>query len=183
MATTELALLSLTLGIPVTLVAIALLANAYVAWRGASRARAGASLAAAAGSPAPGTASEAAEAELVAELSAAIDDLRQQLAGQREALGGMLSGGVPVQERVTAAPLAGFAAGAAGAGAASYASVARTIAGRNDAAVGGLAPQSELALAIDQLAREGLSDRAIARELRVGLEEVRIARERSGRSA
>ena len=82
MATTELALLSLTLGMPVTLVAVALLANAYVAWRGASASGRAAS--------ASDGASDAAEEELVSELSAAIEDLRHQLARQREALGGML---------------------------------------------------------------------------------------------
>lgn len=173
MATTELALLSLTLGMPVTLVAVALLANAYVAWRGASASGRAAS--------ASDGASEAAEEELVSELSAAIEDLRHQLARQREALGGMLSDGAPAPGQAEApSPFAGVAAGP---GVASYASVARAISSRGDAAVGGLAPQAELALAIDQLAREGLSDRAIARELRVGLEEVRIARDRSGRSA
>ena len=177
MATTELVLLSLTLGIPVTLIAVALLAHAYVAWRSASWAGAATGSVASAND----TASEAAEAELVSELSGAIEDLRNQLARQREALGGMLSGGAP-EQAATASPFAGIAAAGAPA-AASYASVARVVAGRGDAAVGGLTPQAELAPAIDQLVREGLSDRAIARELRVGLDEVRVSRERSGRSA
>lgn len=41
----------------------------------------------------------------------------------------------------------------------------------------------ELRAAVEQLLEEGLSDRAIARRLRIGLEEVRLTRMRSGRAS
>ncbi len=86
MATAEFALLSLTLGVPVSLMAIALLANACVARCGC--------MPAPASTRAPNsTVGGPAEARRIADPSNASDGLRSQLTCQLDALGGMLASG------------------------------------------------------------------------------------------
>ncbi len=141
--------------------------------------------------------------DLFAELHQEIDDLRTQLAGQRGTLEQLLSEGSR-QARATAAtqpalrPSASAATGSPREARPSAAAPALATNGRpmvigarparaaQSAAVEA-SPTSEsapavggLRAAVSQLAAEGLSDRAIARQLHVGLEEVRVARLRSG---
>ena len=116
-------------------------------------------------------ATESAE-ELLFALQEAVDEMQEQLATQREALAGMISE-KPQPAFATVAPLSldhHF----------ELVEDRPTAAGEfvpradNDsmAARGGSDIRSQIA----ELADEGLSDRAIARELHIGLEEVRIAR-------
>lgn len=124
-------------------------------------------------------ATESAE-ELLFALQEAVDDMQEQLAFQRETLAGMLSE-KPQPAFATVAPLsldhhfdlaetdrptaAGEFVPRSNARADTFGHMAPT-------ARGGLDVGSQIA----ELADEGLSDRAIARELHIGLEEVRIAR-------
>lgn len=94
--------------------------------------------------------------DLVVELQRSIEDLKGQMAGQRRTLEGLLS-------RPAAAPAVAMAS----AGAGPVPAPARV--------------PSNLDLAVNELLAEGLSDRAIARRLQVGLEEVSMARALRGR--
>ncbi|MCK9486200.1 MAG: hypothetical protein M0R73_05770 [Dehalococcoidia bacterium] len=106
--------------------------------------------------------------DLLTALQEAVGDMQAQLTAQRETLAGMLSdrtpafagvGGIEVDER----PLA----------AGEYLAHAHAHAHGVDVGV-----PTGLRAQIAALAEAGMSDRAIARELHIGLEEVRIARMR-----
>lgn len=133
------------IGVPVLLLALGLLLNAYLLARRQRVNPADRALDA--------LATESVD-ELVIELARSVEEIKGQLQHQREALGGLLS---ETARAATGAP-APVAASA----------VAAT-------------PGGDLRLAVDQLVAEGLSDRSIARRLRIGLEEVRMARGRPGR--
>lgn len=104
--------------------------------------------------------------ELLAELRHSMHAIREQLAQQRDSLASMLSDqelpprARPVPPARRAAPPAGTAAG--------------------PDPLHGLDATVELRSAVARLVAEGLSDRAIARQLHIGLEEVRMARARTG---
>lgn len=102
--------------------------------------------------------------ELLGELQHSMQAIRQQLTQQRESLTGMLSEGERSMRTRAAPP------------------VERTRAAAPAVAdpLRGLDPTTELRGAVARLVAEGLSDRAIARQLHIGLEEVRMARTRSG---
>jgi DNA-binding NarL/FixJ family response regulator len=106
--------------------------------------------------------------ELLAELHRSMQAIRQQLSQQRDSLSGMLSdtehAARPARSR--AAPPAEPMRSAAPAVAPNP--------------LRGLDPTTELRSAVARLVAEGLSDRAIARQLHIGLEEVRMARTRTG---
>jgi DNA-binding NarL/FixJ family response regulator len=112
-------------------------------------------------------ATESAE-DLLFALQEAVDEMQAQLAYQRETLAGMLSDR-PQPAFATVAPLApdtsAFELHEADRPAAAGEFVPR-------AGAGPTGVRGEIA----RLAEDGLSDRAIARELHIGLEEVRIAR-------
>lgn len=124
-------------------------------------------------------ATESAE-ELLFTLQEAVDEMQSQLANQREALAGMLSDRTQ-PAFATVAPLSFDPATYAGhAGNAAMAwdepdlptAAGEFVANPQDAR----GPNSNIRGRIGRLADDGMSDRAIARELHIGLEEVRIAR-------
>ena len=190
-------LVPLSIGGPLTLLAIGVLAHAVLlARRPASTGLEGVDdvLEALAAEPVE---------DLFNELHQEIDDLRTQLAGQRSTLEQLLSEGTR-QARAAVAPQP-----ASRAAAAPVSAMPRDV--RPSAAPPARSPERQpvvlgaraayttqpaameaprgfegppaaggLRTAVSQLAAEGLSDRAIARRLHVGLEEVRVARLRSG---
>jgi hypothetical protein len=149
--------LTLLIGLPLMLLSLGVLAHAYVL---ATRAAAAPAL-----DPTDRALRSMATAsmdDLILELQRSIEDLKGQMAGQRRSLEGLLARPVP-------------AAATAAVGSAPAAVTA---------AAGNVPPArvpSQLDLDINELIAEGLSDRAIARRLRVGLEEVRMARTLRGR--
>ena len=103
--------------------------------------------------------------DLIAELRNSVQDIKAQLARQRGTLERLLADPtgeeLPAAAQPAAAPLPATAGGyTPGAGAA-----------------------PDLRHVVAQLVAEGLSDRAIARRLHVGVEEVRVARARAGGGA
>ncbi|MPZ98541.1 MAG: hypothetical protein GEU80_04225 [Dehalococcoidia bacterium] len=110
--------------------------------------------------------------ELVGELHRAVRDMQGQLGRQRESLGSLLSEGAqrPRREPVPAA---------APAAAPAMPAHLEAMIAATEAAAPMTAPV-DMRASVRQLVAEGLSDRAIARRLRVGLEEVRLARARVG---
>lgn len=129
-------------------------------------------------------ATESAE-ELLFALQEAVDEMQAQLVSQRETLAGMLSGGRPggARDGLTGERLQPAFAAVAPLSLDTFED--GTIDEDDDlpAAAGEFVSRgtSGVRSRIAQLADEGLSDRAIARELHIGLEEVRIAR-MSGRT-
>lgn len=105
--------------------------------------------------------------ELLLALQEAVEQMQQQLSHQREALAGMLSDRRPMLASVpsTERPMA----------AGDFVAQSRP---QPEAQPAGMPQLVGMRGRITQLVEEGLSDRAIARELRIGLEEVRIARMR-----
>ncbi len=149
--------LTLLVGLPLMLLAIGVLAHAYLLAR----------------RPRLDPTDRALEAlvtdsgeDLIAELRDSVQDIKSQLARQRGTLerlladpgGGELSAAAPP----ATAPLPATAA-------AGYAPPA--------------VAATDLRHVVAQLVAEGLSDRAIARRLHIGVEEVRIARARAGGGA
>jgi DNA-binding NarL/FixJ family response regulator len=110
--------------------------------------------------------------ELLAELQNSMHAIRQQLSQQRQSLSGMLSNDAPRPR--------GIPAMEASLRATAPAATATTVAGRMIEAQQNIDPGTELRVSVTRLVSEGLSDRAIARQLRIGLEEVRMARTRTG---
>lgn len=100
--------------------------------------------------------------ELLAELQRSMHAIREQLAQQRDSLASMLSDHEAPSRARPAPPVRR----------------AETPASPNP--LGGLDATVELRSAVARLVAEGLSDRAIARQLHIGLEEVRMARTRTG---
>ena len=162
-------LLVLLIGVPLLLVAGGLLLNAYLLVR----------------QPKVETAEMAVEAlatesmdELLLELQHAIEEVKGQLARQRATLTGLLTEAGAYGQPAPGMPQRGAALASPG--------------GRPPARPPapphidtGVAPPAaaDLRAAVDQLVAEGLSDRSIARRLRIGVEEVRLARLRSGRAS
>ena len=148
-------LITLTLGVPLMLIALGVLYHAYLFGRQPIDLLEG---------HVDALATESSE-DLLMALQEAVDEMQAQLMDQRETLAGMLSERTPV-----------FATVDVGAEL-----------GDRPMAAGEFVPQSAMLEApaatglraqIAGLAEAGMSDRAIARELHIGLEEVRIARMR-----
>ena len=159
-------LLILLIGVPLLLVAGGLLLNAYLVVR----------------RPNVETADMALEAlatesmnELLLELQHAIEEINGQLARQRTTLTGLLTETGAYAQPAGAMPQSG-----------------ETLASRPlqppepPPSPPGIEtrvappPPADIRGTVDQLVAEGLSDRSVARHLRIGVEEVRLARVRSG---
>lgn len=151
-------LISLTVGIPLMLLALGVLYHAYVY----SRQLQGDTI----DQHVEVLATESAE-ELLIALQDAVAEMRGQLASQRDTLAGMLSEPVPAFAAVAPVSIEAGAPMAAGEFVSASAGTRSTRTPRIDVA---------------ELAAQGLSDRAIAREFHIGLEEVRIARMRGFQS-
>ena len=147
----------LLVGLPLSFIAAGLLLNAYLIVRRARIDPTDAALEALA---------RESEGELLIELQRSVEDIRGQLTRQRTTLTGLLSDAARYSS-----PAPALASPPAPASTAAIA--APPIA---PAAAGPSPPAGELRAAVGQLVAEGLSDRAIARRLRIGLEEVRLAR-------
>ncbi len=162
-------LLVLLIGVPLLLVAGGLLLNAYLVVR----------------QPNVETADMALEAlatesmdELLLELQHAIEEIKGQLARQRATLSGLLTGDGAFAQPAGGTPRRG-----------------QTLATRPGQPPEPPPPPPDIDIrveppaaadlrgTVDQLVAEGLSDRSIARRLRIGVEEVRLARLRSGRAS
>jgi hypothetical protein len=107
--------------------------------------------------------------ELLGDLQRSMGQIREQLTQQRQSLSGMLSDSerrAPVRARAVAAAAPHY----------DYPATPSRIPVRERIAD----PTADMRHTVAQLAAEGLSDRAIARQLRVGLEEVRMTRSRTG---
>lgn len=169
-------LVSVAIGLPLMLLAIGVLYHAYLASRSEMQD--------ALDSHVRGLATESTE-DLLVSLQDAVDQMREQLAHQRQSLAGLLS-----DQR---ALLSGSPDGSLTLAAGEQVTQTSRLVGGRGGAVQPLAPVQlsraaprqgrghDLRQQVLDLVSEGLSDRAIARELHVGLEEVRIARAR-GRS-
>lgn len=145
-------LITLALGVPLMLIALGVLYHAYLYSQQPIDALE---------QHVDSLATESAE-DLLFALQEAVDEMQSQLAYQRDTLAGMLSDR-PQPAFATVAPL-------------SMDTDADGDMGR-PAAAGDFVPRATgVRGEIARLAEDGLSDRAIARELHIGLEEVRIAR-------
>ena len=148
------------IGVPLLLAAAGLLLNAYLVVRRPRVDPTDLALEA--------VATESME-ELLLELQRSLEEVKGQLARQRASVAGLLSESpgypAPAPALEPQAP-----AGAPG--------TAPEVEARAAAPSG-----ADLRAAVDQLLAEGLSDRAVARRLRIGLEEVRLARQRAGRAS
>ena len=152
-------LLSIGVGAPILLLALGVLYHSYVlANQSAAPDQLMEHVASAAIEPAE---------ELVAELQDAMHEIRGQLGSQRQALSSLLSAAPQATEAPALAP-------ASGAPMPMSPSPEMT----DEVAPG--APTEDLTGLVRRLVAEGLSDRSIARRMRIGLEEVRIARTRIG---
>lgn len=184
-------LLSVSIGVPLLLLAVGVLYHAYVLGRQqpADVDDLGATVEA--------LATESTDALLI-DLRDAVEHMQTQLARQRESLAGLLSD----DGRGPRSPLSPAMA-AAPAMSAAPAAMPRTAMPMTDrdpepeaplaagsfihntrmgpSAQAPLARGGSLTSAVAELVTEGLSDRAIARQLHIGLEEVRMARMRVGR--
>jgi len=111
--------------------------------------------------------------EVMRGLQRSMNDIRGELTRQRSSLRDMLSDAQPTTESATPVP-AGVSASSAQVSITQPASIPSRPVLPIDRTSG------ELRAAVYDLAAEGLSDRSIARRLRIGLEEVRLARSSSG---
>lgn len=111
--------------------------------------------------------------ELLLELQRSVEELKIQLTRQRATLAGLLSddAGYPPVTQLLDATDAGVESSSPGTPAAAMAEIDPRAVASSDV---------DLRSAVDRLVAEGLSDRAVARRLRIGLEEVRLARQRRG---
>lgn len=144
-------LITLTLGVPLMLIALGVLYHAYLYSQQPMETLE---------QHVDSLATESAE-DLLFALQEAVDEMQAQLAYQRDTLAGMLSDR-PQQAFATVAPL----------------SLDLDDEATRPTAAGEFVPRAVPSVRgeIARLAEDGLSDRAIARELHIGLEEVRIAR-------
>ena len=153
-------LVTLAVGVPLMLLALGVLYHAYLYSRQPIDALE---------EHVDSLATESAE-DLLFALQEAVDEMQSQLAHQREALAGMLSE-KPQPAFATVAPLSLDM---------DLDNDRPTAAGEFVSRAQGQSPTSiaetGIRAQIAQLAEAGMSDRAIARELHIGLEEVRIAR-------
>ncbi len=157
-------LLSIGVGAPILLLALGVLYHAYVlANQPATPDRLMEDVASAAIEPAEA---------LVTELQDAMHEIRGQLGSQRHALSNLLS--AASSQSTAEAPVLAPASGAP-------LPVGPSPDIMDDVTPG--APAEGLTGLVRRLVAEGLSDRAIARRMRIGLEEVRIARSRIGSPA
>jgi len=160
---------SLVVGIPLMLLALGVLYHAYILGRQPLDLLEG---------HVDTLATESAE-ELLVALQDAVDDMQSQLVSQRETLAGMLSDQRP------ALAFAGNARHTEQPRAAGDFIPQLTEVSQEESRSGSVRSMrggSDIRSRIAALAEDGLSDRAIARELQVGLEEVRIARMSGTRS-
>ncbi|MDO9444010.1 MAG: hypothetical protein Q7K37_01745 [Dehalococcoidia bacterium] len=154
-------LLSLAIGVPLMLLALGVLYHGYLLSQQTQRDPLEAHV--------ESLATESTEA-LLTSLQRSVDQLQGQMARQRDSLAGLLSDQRAAMTFVTAAPTP-------------RADDRPMAAGEHvSAATPAISSTSDLRSRVLALTEDGLSDRAIARELNVGLEEVRIARLRGGRA-
>jgi pyruvate/2-oxoglutarate dehydrogenase complex dihydrolipoamide acyltransferase (E2) component len=114
--------------------------------------------------------------DLLLEIQRAIDELQGQVSSQRRTIESLLSAPAPLATAAaTPAPTVAAAMPAAPALAPAAPAAAMSAPATADRV------PTTLHMQLDQLLAEGLSDRAIARRLQVGLEEVRMARSLRGR--
>lgn len=153
-------LVTLAVGVPLMLLALGVLYHAYLLSRQPQDFLE---------SHVDALATESAE-ELLLALQETVDEMQHQLASQREALAGMLSG----EPRPTfATALAGASYFDRPMAAGDFVEQPAEIAEQVMPVSRGM---TSTRTRIADLSEDGLSDRAIARELHIGLEEVRIAR-------
>ena len=170
-------LLVLLIGVPLLLVAGGLLLNAYLMVRRSHVETADRALEA--------LATESMD-ELLLELQRAIEEIKSQLARQRVTLSGLLTeagayaqpAGETPQRDETLFSRPGQPPAPARPQPAEQPPAPPDIDTRVDPPAA-----ADLRGAVDQLVAEGLSDRSIARRMRIGVEEVRLARLRSGRAS
>ena len=148
--------LTLLVGLPLMLLAIGVLAHAYLLARRPRLDPTDLALEA--------LVTDSSE-DLIAELRNSVQDIKSQLARQRGTLERLLAN--PTGEQLSAPPPP--AATPLPATAARYAP--------------GAGAATDLRHVVADLVAEGLSDRAIARRLHIGVEEVRVARARAGGGA
>ncbi|MEE8336850.1 MAG: hypothetical protein V3R95_02185 [Dehalococcoidia bacterium] len=169
--------IGLAVGIPLLILGVGLLLNAYLLIGRSRRVT-------------PATDSLDALAtqsmdKLLIELQRSVGEIRGQLASQRATLAALLSDGAAANGASAQAPPPRAAQGAQGAAIASPpvipAETQPLIAGVEAAAVA--VASQELHSMVGRLVAEGLSDRAIARRLSIGMEEVRLARLSPGRAS
>lgn len=149
-------LLSLAIGVPLMLLALGVLYHGYLLSQQSRRDPLDVRVEA--------LATESSD-ELIASLQDAVLQLQGQMSRQRESLASLLSDQRNAFALVGAGDDRPMAAG----------EQVESLESRH-------APDSSLRARVLALTEDGLSDRAIARELHIGLEEVRIARLRGGRS-
>lgn len=167
----SLLVISLAIGVPLMLLAIGVLYHAWVlGQQPASEAAAEDELEAHVEALAT-----ASSEELLASMQRMMQQMQGQLTSQRASLERLLS--EPARSPATAASPPGLrpAGTSAAVAAGEFAAHATGVPGVPGA-------PGDLRMQVRQLATEGLSDRAIARQLGIGLEEVRIARMRGLRS-
>lgn len=152
-------LITLAVGVPLMLLALGVLYHAYLYSRQSIDALE---------DHVDSLATESAE-DLLFALQEAVDEMQAQLAYQRETLAGMLSE-KPQPAFATVAPLSLDMDDDRPTAAGEF--VSRTPAQAESQG----SPMASVRAQIAQLAQAGMSDRGIARELHIGLEEVRIAR-------
>jgi len=189
-------MLSVSIGVPLMLLALGVLYHAYVLGRQQSTDFDDL------GAHVEALATESTDALLI-DLRDAVEHMQSQLSRQRESLAGLLSetrsstptfatsmaaasmaGAMPSTPAPAAAPAPRVAPVAAQIDVAPLAEP-RMAAGSYVAnarmADAPITPTGSLTSAVAELVSEGLSDRAIARQLHIGLEEVRMARMRTSR--
>jgi DNA-binding NarL/FixJ family response regulator len=152
-------LVTLAVGVPLMLLALGVLYHAYLLSRQPQDFLE---------SHVDALATESAE-ELLIALQETVDEMQAQLASQRDALAGMLSDAPPVFATALASASSFDRPMAAG----DYVEQSAEMAARTPPTAHAM---PSVRSRIAELADGGLSDRAIARELHIGLEEVRIAR-------
>lgn len=163
--------LSLAIGIPLLLLAIGVVYHAYVLGQQATAVPAEIDDL---NAHVEALATESAE-QLLTSLQEMMAQMQGQLTSQRASLERLLSD----QGRAPAAmPVLAPVGMSPGGGGASMADQTPMAAGEFVPQAPGPAPTNDLRYRVRELATEGLSDRAIARQLGIGLEEVRIARMR-----
>lgn len=170
-------LLSLTIGLPIALLALGIFYHGYVIARQSLIDPLDAHVA--------GLATNQADA-MVGELQRSVDQIREQLIQQRQSLSSMLSDAdraATARSRTAATAGAAFPARTPGARDPRVSGAPRPAAQAPVINEPPLDPSADLRGTVSRLAAEGLSDRAIARQLHVGLEEVRMTRARTGNAS
>lgn len=120
--------------------------------------------------------------KLLIELQRSVGEIRGQLASQRATLAALLSDGAVTNGAIAQAPPPRAAQGAAIASPPVIPAETQPLIASVEAAAVAVASQ-ELHSMVARLVAEGLSDRAIARRLTIGMEEVRLARLSPGQTS